>query len=260
MRNVLMQGAVAVVFLSVIVGGCGMVEPSGTEGAPDGGTNTQTTDDGGDGGGTPSAADGGTTSPADGDANTGTDGAPERCPGVVINPTVQRFDANGSTPYPYRPANEGPTWLDAQDCDDNIVLQFSLLLCGLPTTDTFQVWAGATDCTQTSARVPGSNGPFCWRVAPDIPASQSAASNVFARDVAVFIGDPSSDVLNFTPLPNSTPAVSACHALGTPSQCTVRLSVYFMAVESDNITVDGASEYSFGVFVAPPAGGACPGG
>jgi hypothetical protein len=171
--------------------------------------------------------------------------------GLVINPTVPRFGADGTTPYPYRPANEAPDGIDTQDCEDNISLQFELTICGLPTTDTFQVWAGPTDCTQQSARVSGTSGPFCWRVAPNLAQAQTSAATVHVRDITQFVDDTSSDVLAYNPSPSVTPGVGACDPFHRLATCGVGLTLFFMAIEGDDITIDATASYPLTAFPDP---------
>jgi hypothetical protein len=170
--------------------------------------------------------------------------------GITINPTVPRFATNGTTPYPYRPANLNPNDINFQDCSANIVLEFELIESGLPTTDTLQVWAGPTDCTQQSARVSGTSGPFCWRVAPNAANSQTAAVNIYARNLTQFVDNTSSAVLAYNPSPGTTPGVDACHT--QQASGAVGLTIYFMFIEGDDITLDASATYPLNVDMVGP--------
>src|SRR5580692_3849290 len=88
----------------------------------------------------------GSLSPRSADAQT--------CPNITFNlgSTEPRFYSDEKTPYPFiRPQNLDPTAINYKDCADDITIEFTLLIGNLPCTDTVQVWAGTTDCTQTTA-------------------------------------------------------------------------------------------------------------
>jgi hypothetical protein len=170
--------------------------------------------------------------------------------GITINPTVPRFTTNGQTPYPYRPQNLNPNDINFKDCSDNIVLQFTLLETGLPTTDTLQVWAGPTDCTQQSARISGTSGPFCWRVAPNVGYGTSVTSSIFARNVTQFIDDTSDAVLAYNASPNSTPGVNACHT--QQASGAIGMTIYFMFVNGNEVDIDASATYPLNVDMVGP--------
>ena len=93
----------------------------------------------------------------------------ETCPTIALSlPTPpQRYYSGPDTApnvYPSRPANEAPTFIDLRDCQDDIHLEFVVASSGLPCSDTIQVWAGPTDCTQLTARQTHSGSPRCWPV------------------------------------------------------------------------------------------------
>ncbi len=146
-------------------------------------------------------------------------------PQITINPTVYRFGPNGTTAYPFRAANLNPNDINFQDCNDDIVLQFNLSIAGLPTTDTLEVWAGATDCSQSSAREVG-DGPYCWQVAQPGAFANSAVSigNIYARNITRFIGTSTAD--NEFDNVTSVPGPAACHTQTTSG--AVALSLYFL--------------------------------
>jgi MYXO-CTERM domain-containing protein len=179
---------------------------------------------------------------------------------VNVNPVVPRYTGTSDTPanlYPLRPSNEEPSWIDYDDCKADVRLQFTVLIGGLPCDDTLQVWAGSVDCTQPSAGETSSGGPRCWPVTPaGLFAMQSSSTgDIRARDIVGPIGDGEASTVY------SEQGASACQSLlGTSSsQCSgVSLSLYFMAVEADGLTVDGTSaEYDFGAEVGLPDGSSC---
>jgi hypothetical protein len=178
--------------------------------------------------------------------------------GIDVNPTVKRFYSDGVTPYPFRSQDQDPSAVDAQDCEDDIILQFSVSLCGLPTTDTIQVWAGTTDCTQASARELGA-GPYCWQVAPSGAFANSTISmgNIYVRNITRWLGisDAGRSELGAV---TSVPGVNACQSLASPtSACSVPLSLYFVFISPDGVTADGYARYELGAFVGPTEAGSC---
>ncbi len=186
-------------------------------------------------------------------------------PSITIDPVVNRYYPGGTDtePYPFRPANEEPNWLDAQDCEDDIVLQFNLSISCLPTTDTIEVWAGTTDCSQSSARQPG-NGPYCWQVVPPgtFGNSMQEYGNVYARNIVRFLGTSTSGA-ELDPV-SSDPGPSVCQPLGpVTSPCDLPLTLYFMYMPpgvGSGGTPDSYVTYDMGVFGAAAGdGGTCGG-
>ena len=186
----------------------------------------------------------------------------QTCPSISMsaNPLVNRYVGRRDTTanlFPLRPQNQNPTWIDHNDCEDDIRLQFTVLMGGLPCTDTIQVWAGTTDCTQVSARQANSGATHCWPViAPGALAmSATATADIRAQDIVHYITNP-------VPPTIYTPGdVTACESLvgAGPSRCGgVSLGLYFMAIEADGETVDGTSaRYDVGAEFALPDGGSC---
>src|SRR5271156_445190 len=73
------------------------------------------------------------------------------CPKVDVNlsSNVPRYAGSSDTAanlYPSRGECFQPEWIDTQDCKNDIRLQFTLSITGLPCADSIQVWAGTTDC------------------------------------------------------------------------------------------------------------------
>jgi hypothetical protein len=158
------------------------------------------------------------------------------------------------TPYPLRPENEQPGGIDSKDCTDDIWLQFSLTVCDLPTTDTLEAWAGTTDCTQPSARGVGGTGPRCWLVCPSGAGQGTREQKVLIRaeDIVGYLGN-SSPPLSYTEQP-----ASSCQVLDSLLDCGAPMGVYFLAINSDGITVDGISGlYTFSAFGTPPDSASC---
>jgi hypothetical protein len=189
----------------------------------------------------------------------------QSCPSVSINVNtiVNRYvgppgDTNAEL-YPLRPQNLEPSWIDSQDCKDDIRLQFTILVSGLPCTDTIQVWAGTTDCTQVSARQANSGAPRCWLVTPpgEFQMSVSTTADIRAQDIVAFIQSAE------PPTIYSPSGANACQHLVNEAgraRCGEPLRLYFMAIESDGETVDGTSGeygYDFGAEFVRSDGGSC---
>jgi hypothetical protein len=175
---------------------------------------------------------------------------PSGCANVSlsVNPTVPRFLPGGDTAanaFPSRAENLDPTAIDYDDCISNINLEFAVIVSGLPCTDTLQVWAGATDCTQTSARQANSGASHCWPVVQTTALEQSFRVNIRAQDLVAFISNPE------LPTTYTPKGVTACQSQSAPG--VEALGVYFMAMEADGLTVDGTSAlYSLNVDLAGP--------
>lgn len=187
----------------------------------------------------------------------------QTCPDISINldSVVPRYTGTSDSPanlFPLRPQNLQPTWIDETDCKDDIRLQFTVLLGGLPCTDTIQVWAGTTDCTQVSARQANSGSARCWPVVATGSFAMSATStgDIRAQDIVANL------MTSEPPTIYSPSSVKACQSLagGGPLLCSgVSLGLYFMAVEADGETVDGTSAiYDLGAAeLVLPDGGWC---
>jgi hypothetical protein len=183
----------------------------------------------------------------------------DRCPDINLSvvPIVPRYGGGPDIPadrYPLRPANEKPSWVDLQDCQDDIHLQFTVLESGLPCFDNIQVWAGTVDCTQAAARQSNSGQAHCWPVDATgaFAMAESTTGDIRARDIVGPMDSPE-------PPATYTPAgANACQSLlaSGPSTCkSVPLSLYFMAVQPDGLTVDGTSaRYDFGAETGPFCG------
>jgi hypothetical protein len=176
------------------------------------------------------------------------DGGSSSSMGISINPTVKRFYPDGVTSYNFRAANFNPNDINFQDCNDNIILQFSLNLTGLPTTDTIEVWAGSTDCSQSSAREE-STGPYCWQVAQrgGFANSITSVGNIYVRNITQYLDN----ATTLHPYPvTSVPNIDACHTQTTSG--AVQLSLYFIFLSNDGITADTYTTYGQNVDMVGP--------
>ncbi len=155
---------------------------------------------------------------------------------LTVNPNVPRYpDSNPSDNpndlFPSRAQNLDPNAINYSDCKADIHLGFNVTVSGLPCTDTMQVWAGTTDCTQVSARQANSGATHCWPVLQTSPLTQGFTVNIRAQDLVAFIS-------NSEPPSVYTPqGATACQSQAAPG--VVSLGVYFMAMEADGLTVDG---------------------
>ncbi len=243
----------ASVMVACSLGGCGGVVQLNS-GADAGATNG----DGSTGDSSPCAQDPSlsysqaTAQPVLSDSGSTGDGGSAGTNGLSIRQigTVYRFYPDGKT-YNFRAANDSPSDIDFQDCQDDIILQFTLIEGGLPTTDTIQVWAGTTDCSQRSPREAG-DGPFCWQVAPaaEFADSQTVTGSIYVRNIVRYLGSSSPD---FSPV-TGVPGGSVCQPLGPVSGCPAAINLFFIFVNNDGITADAWFEYGQPVFLSTDAG------
>jgi MYXO-CTERM domain-containing protein len=171
----------------------------------------------------------------------------QTCPHVALSADgiVNRYYSGpdiAANAAPLRPANEQPRWIDEQDCEENIHLQFDVTASGLPCADLVQVWVGPTDCTQLIARQSSSGSSRCWPVSDAVPISESFTVDIRAQDIVAWLSSES------PPTEYSFQGASACSVLASCGSGGP-LQLYFMAVEASGQTVDGTSaEYGFGAF------------
>jgi len=168
--------------------------------------------------------------------------------GLSLSGAVYRYYPDGHTAYNFRAANLNPQDINFQDCSDDIILQFSLSVTGLPTTDTLEVWAGSTDCSQTTARQTGS-GPYCWQVAPRgaFANANPTTGQIHVRNLTQYVDD--TTVGHFAPV-TSVPGPAACHTQTTSG--AVALSLYFMFIRNDGITADAVLSYGQNIDMVGP--------
>jgi len=177
------------------------------------------------------------------------DGGSSSGVGISVSGTVYRFTPNGQA-YNFRAANLNPNDISFQDCEDNIYLEFTLIESGLPTTDTIEVWAGTTDCSQSTARESATGGPYCWQVAPygAFANSNTVSGKIYARNITQYIDD--TTTTHFTP-PTQVPGPAACRTQTTSG--SVGISLYFLFVMNDGITADSSTVYGQNVDMVGPA-------
>jgi hypothetical protein len=149
---------------------------------------------------------------------------------TLASSVVERYYPNSDTnAYPFRPANLNPNDVNFQDCEDNIHLVFNLLEKGGGSTDApdiLQVWAGTTDCSQTTARM-GSESPLCWQVAPAQQFIENGSFDIYARSLTRYIGSTLDSVPNDgNPVVGAGQPESSCRTQTSSGQ--VALNLYFM--------------------------------
>jgi hypothetical protein len=162
-----------------------------------------------------------------------------------------------------RPQNLNPEGVNFTDCEQNLRMDFTLLLTGFSAGDDANVetWAGTVDCTQDTNRVSTAGVLHaCWQVAGFTPAitatsSQTINISVYARDVLRFSAQPlDSTNLNqaWDPTFNySSAGESACHV--QVSDAAIPLNIYFIPVQYGTTAIGTAYEYSLSTdLVAPP--------
>jgi hypothetical protein len=175
----------------------------------------------------------------------------------LASTVVQRYYPNSTTnAYPFRAANLNPNDINFQDCEDNIHLVFNMLetggTAGGSSQDILQVWAGTTDCTQTTARS-GAESPFCWQVAAAQLFVLNGTFDIYARQLTRYI-DTTLDSVPNSGNPPSDPAgapESACHTQTSSGQ--VALNIYFMFLpNTGDATPDASFSYSLNADLVGP--------
>jgi hypothetical protein len=160
----------------------------------------------------------------------------------LASTVVQRYYPNSDTKlYPFRNANLNPNDINYQDCEDDIHLVFNLIESGGSTTsspDILEIWAGTTDCTQTTARS-GAESPFCWQVAGGQQFVLNAQVDIYARVLTRYVDSTLNAVPNGGATISPSQPESACHTQTSTGQ--VALNIYFMFLPNTGDAVPDAS-------------------
>jgi hypothetical protein len=200
---------------------------------------------------------------------TGTGNGSENIAAGVANPSrflyengvCQNCSATDVTNTP-RPQNLNPEGVNFTDCEQDLRMDFTLILSGFSAGDSasVQAWAGTVDCTQDTNRVSTAGTLHaCWQVAgfygPVLATtSQTITISVFARDVLRYSAQPTGTVVSQAYDPSfhySSNGESACHVQATDA--AVPISIYFLPVNSTANFIGTAYEYSLSTdLVAPP--------
>lgn len=163
-----------------------------------------------------------------------------------------------------RPQNLNPTGVNFSDCEQDLRLDFPLVISGFNPSDYahIEVWAGTVDCTQDANRnnINAGVSQPCWKVHGDLPPQNAVTSyamqalSIYARDVLRFEQPIMSTGMNttydgnFHDGPNGD---TACFV--QTSDAGVQLSVYFIPVSSNHQALGTAYQYPLNTdLVAPP--------
>jgi hypothetical protein len=161
-----------------------------------------------------------------------------------------------------RPQNLNPEGINFTDCEQNLRMDFTLVLTGFNAGDyaSVQTWAGTVDCTQdTNRETTTGTVHACWQVAGFTQAitatsSQTITVSVYARDVLrysappaqVTASQPYDTTYNYGPT-----GENACHVQQTDAP--VPINIYFIPVQNGTTAIGTAYEYSMSTdLVAPP--------
>ncbi len=99
---------------------------------------------------------------------------------------VYRTYPDGSA-APTRIVNGTQQGISRDDCLKDVTFNFPLVLTGLPTSSSLQVWAGADNC-QTTGEITGTN-PTCWPVYPtNVAQSSTVIAQVRVQDLVSQLG------------------------------------------------------------------------
>ncbi|HEY3819894.1 MAG TPA: hypothetical protein VGL81_22165 [Polyangiaceae bacterium] len=182
------------------------------------------------------------------------------------NASAQNIAASGQ-PYPNRlvngmnlgfstrPENLTPLGVSAQDCLQDMTLQFSVTLSGFTGNDTVQVWGSTgSDCTALTDRGIGATTSKCWGLAgnvvdPIINTPQTYSFNVRVQDLVGWQQTP--PLVTEAALP-PTKGKEACSA--QPTFAAVPMKLNFLAVDSSGNVQGTPYQYSITTdLVGPPA-------
>ncbi len=161
-----------------------------------------------------------------------------------------------------RAQNLNPEGVNFTDCEQDLRMDFTLILTGFSAGDyaSVQTWAGTVDCTQdTNRETTAGTVHACWQVAgytQPITATSSQTINisVYARDVLRYSAPPTSATTSepYDPTFNySAAGESACHV--QTSDAPVPISIYFIPVQNGVTALGTAYQYTLSTdLVAPP--------
>jgi hypothetical protein len=109
--------------------------------------------------------------------------------GAVVGAThvaSAQLAAVGSMPNPtrrfgVRVPQQKPYWVNRQDCLNKDVMTFTFTLTGAFTSYSLEVWAGGSDCSQTTSRI--GTTATCWKVASGAPTVTPFSIDINVMDV-----------------------------------------------------------------------------
>jgi MYXO-CTERM domain-containing protein len=159
-----------------------------------------------------------------------------------------------------RPQNLNPAGVNFSDCEQDLRLDFSLVVSGFEGAH-LEVWAGASvDCSQDANRNQTSTGVAhpCWQVASGTgpltaPSAQTQTISVFARDVLRYEPPPTAGTsqLYETGFHDGSDGESACHVQASDS--AVLLALYFLPVDPTEAAVGTAYSWAAITDLVAPA-------
>lgn len=167
------------------------------------------------------------------------------------------------TNYP-RPQNLNPTGVNFSDCEQDLRLDFPLVISGFNPGDYahIEVWAGTVDCTQDANRnnINAGVSQPCWRVHGDLPPQNAVSAysmpalSIYVRDVLRFEQPIMMSGQNISYDGNyhdSANGKNACFV--QTSDAGVQLSVYFIPIGPNHQAMGTAYQYPLNTdLVAPP--------
>ena len=148
------------------------------------------------------------------------------------------------------------------DCEANMVLQFSLVLTGFTGVDNVEVWASLnSDCTANTDRGIGATASVCWGLPRgfagyenDIVDLESNGNMTYTFEVRVqdLIGWQNSPPIPSEALNPPAQGESACHQQPTPA--AVSININFLAIDGDGNSDGNPYQYTVTTdLVGPPA-------
>jgi hypothetical protein len=169
-----------------------------------------------------------------------------------------------------RPPNLNPTGVNYSDCEQDLRLDFSVVVSGFNDAAHLEVWAGVIDCSQDANRnqLNTAEAHPCWQVASstgplNAPSAQTLTISVFARDVLRYEQPPTAGaVQTYEPgFPTGNDGESACRV--QTSDAAVPLSVTFIPVNAAEEAIGSPFMYTLDtdlVAPRPPSGVSASGG
>jgi hypothetical protein len=173
----------------------------------------------------------------------------------TISPTSNIYPArlvNGQATT-LRASNLNPQGVSFSDCEDDMTLQFSVVLSGFTGQQNMQIWASRTgDCTQQADRGIGVSAATCWQLSTGLtgPVISSPSTSQWNLRVQDIIGPQ-----NNPPFPPSV--VNAETSAACTTQATFlaeTITIFFVPLDTSGNLSGTAYQYPLPVdLVGPPA-------
>jgi hypothetical protein len=181
-------------------------------------------------------------------------------PDRLLSQNGQYVDVTSSP----RPQNRNPTGVNFTDCEQDLRLDFPVVVAGFDPADNahLEVWAGAgsVDCTQDANRLPSSGAAHpCWQVAASTGPLNANTElmlkvPIFARDVLRYEQPPTAANATQPYDPgfhDGTDGESACHV--QPSDAAVSLTIAFIPVLTTQNAIGTSFAYPLLTDLVAPA-------